>query len=83
MKLKKVFPLIAMSIIVLMGSCKKDETSTLSPLSPGISSAETPVALSAVISPIDKSTILLTADTKAVPTNNCTIKKWRLGESNP
>ena len=54
-----MFPIIAMSIIVLLGSCKKDETSTLSP---GISSAETPLALSAVISPIDKSTNLLTAN---------------------
>ena len=61
MKFKKVFPLIAMSIIILMGSCKKDETSTLSPLSPGISSA----------------------DTNLGPKNICTIKKWRLGESNP
>ncbi len=62
MKLTKVFPIIAMSIIVLMGSCKKDETSYLTPLSSGITSAETPVALSGVISPIDKSTILLTAN---------------------
>ena len=49
MKFKNVFPITAMLMILFMGSCKKDETSYLSPSSPEISSIENPVALSPVL----------------------------------
>ena len=45
MKLKKVFPIIAMLLVVLMGSCKKNMDTNVSPLSSGLSSAATSVAL--------------------------------------
>jgi hypothetical protein len=46
MKTKNVLPTMAMLLVVLMGSCNKDENPYLSPLSSGLNSVENSAALS-------------------------------------
>jgi Ice-binding-like len=55
MKLQKVFPIASIVLVVLMGSCKKDQTFQYPGSSSGILSKDKSTALSSALSPIDKS----------------------------
>jgi hypothetical protein len=60
MKLINVFPITAMFLVVLMGSCDKSGNSYISPSASDMSSVKKSETLSSVISPVNKSASLLT-----------------------
>ena len=59
MKFKSVLPITAMLLVVLMGSCNKDDNPYLSSLSSEMNSVENSVALSSALTPVAKSIDLL------------------------
>jgi hypothetical protein len=62
MKTKNVLPTIAMLLVVLMGSCNKDENPYSSPLSSGLNSVENSAALSSARNSVVLSSDIVSAD---------------------